>query len=941
LRQLISTISVLLLLFVTHNSVGQKQHQLLIDATLNTETHTLQIKQTLVYENTSNDVLNEIYLLDWANSFSTKTSPLGKRFAENFSSSFHFEKDEERGRTKLYSITKENLNPLTWEREEVDIVKVTLENPIAPGESTTLKLLYEIVLPKTKFTRYGYDDKGNFNLRYWYISPAVYDGKWRIYSNKNLDDHFILPSHFNITLHIPKNYTVVNDLFVVSENNKGNEKIIKLVGEQRNEVKLYITNSNDFESVLTDKLELITNLDDKHITAPIKALNIDRILLFLENNLGEYPFEKMVISKQDYKQSPVYGLNQLPDFIRPFPDGFQYDIEQLKTITANYIKNTLILDPREEHWLCGAIQIYLMMKYTDMYYPDMKILGSVSNWWIIKWSHASEMEFNDQYNFLYMNMVRNNLDQALTTPKDLLVKFNKNIASSYKGGSGLNYLKDYLGGQVIDETIKEFYITNRLKKTTAATFNEILKTKTELPIDWFFEDYVDSNIKIDFKIKKVTKLGDSLQVTILNKQDNNLPVSLYGLNKKQIVSKTWVPKVDGTATVTIASKDIRKLALNYEQVIPEFNMRNNFKNLKGILNRPIQVRLFKDIEDPKYNQLFVMPVFAYNLYDGFTLGPKLYNKTILPKQWNYKIEPQYGFTSNKILGNAFVSYTHNSENKTLYKTRFGISGSTFSYNVGLTYKRYAPFITFSFRDKDDLRSNLRQFINIRNINVEREQNDLVVNNTPDYSVFDISYVYANNNLIDYYKTSIDFQISKKFSKVSTTLEYRKLFLSNRQLNIRFFGGLFVYNNTDLDDDFFSFALDRPTDYLFDYNYYGRSEASGFFSQQIIIAEGGFKSRVNPAFANSWLATVNASTNIWKWVYAYGDAGIIHNRGFGTKTVFDTGIRLSLVADYFELYFPLYSSLGWEPGLPNYNESVRFIITLSPRTLFGLFTREWY
>jgi hypothetical protein len=46
-------------------------------------------------------------------------------------------------------------------------------------------------------------------------------------------------------------------------------------------------------------------------------------------------------------------------------------------------------------------------------------------------------------------------------------------------------------------------------------------------------------------------------------------------------------------------------------------------------------------------------------------------------------------------------------------------------------------------------------------------------------------------------------------------------------------------------NYYSFALDRPTDYLFDYNYYGRSENTGFFcQQQLIIAEGGFKSKLD-------------------------------------------------------------------------------------------------
>jgi hypothetical protein len=51
------------------------------------------------------------------------------------------------------------------------------------------------------------------------------------------------------------------------------------------------------------------------------------------------------------------------------------------------------------------------------------------------------------------------------------------------------------------------------------------------------------------------------------------------------------------------------------------------------------------------------------------------------------------------------------------------------------------------------------------------------------------------------------------------------FENNRQVSLRIYAGTFLYNNSN--SDFFSFALDRPTDYLFDYGYYGRSESSGF------------------------------------------------------------------------------------------------------------------
>ena len=133
----------------------------------------------------------------------------------------------------------------------------------------------------------------------------------------------------------------------------------------------------------------------------------------------------------------------------------------------------------------------------------------------------------------------------------------------------------------------------------------------------------------------------------------------------------------------------------------------------------------------------------------------------------------------------------------------------------------------------------------------------------------------------------------------------------------------------------------PTDYLFDYDYLGRSEEQGLLSQQLIIAEGGFKSKLPQPFANQWITTLNTSATLWRYIMVYGDVGIIKNQNFHPKFVYDSGIRLNLVEDYFELYLPIYSNLGWEIGQPNYDQKIRFIVTLSPKTLLGLFTRRWY
>ena len=917
------------------------QHDIRIDATLNSNLNELNINQQIIYKNTSSSTLHEIFLNDWANSFSSKTTPLAKRFAENYDSSFHFEKNENRGKSTIFSITNEKSNPLIWQPgNELDIIKVDLDEPLLPGSSYTLNIMYTVKIPSDAFTRYGVSKAKNYHLKYWYISPAVYDGKWNAYSNKNTDDLYLLPSNFQIKLHVPSYYSVISDFDIVEEVISENEKVTQLVGENRVRSIIHLERLPSFQTIETDKVDVLTNLEEKKVTPALRALVIDRIIHFLDEKMGAYPFKKMVISNSEYRNNPVYGLNQLPDFISPFPDGFEYDMEQLKTITRNYIENTLPLQPRTDYWLTGAIQIYLMMEYVDTYYPNMKILGKLSNFWIIRWSHASKLEFNDQYPLLYLNMARSNLNQSLTTPKDSLVKFNKNIANDYYAGDGMEYLSDYLGKDVLDSSIRQFYNEKKLSAVTSLDFKEILSKNTSLPIDWFFDSYVKSNSTIDFKIKKVINKGDSLEVVVNNLRDNILPVSLYGINKDEIIFKKWLPPIDSTITTTVPANNVRKLVLNYEEKIPEYNQRNNYKNLHGLLNRPLQFRLFQDVGDPKFNQIFVIPVFEYNLYDGFTIGPKLYNKTALAKAFHYNLSPQYGFRSKEIVGSGSLIYTQNFKDNSLFAMRYGIAGSYFSYDKDLFYRRLTPFMTFAFRN-EDLRNNEKQFINLRSVNIFKDLNPEIENETPNYSVFDLQYVYSNRNLVDYFRGVADYQISKTFSKISTTLEYRKLFLNNRQLNLRLFAGAFIFNDSRDGEDFFSFALDRPTDYLLEYNYYGRSESSGLFSQQIIISEGGFKSKLKPAFANSWITTLNASTNIWNWIFAYGDVGLVHNRRQGTNFVYDAGVRASLVADYFEIYFPLYSNLGWEPGLPHYDEKVRFIVTLDLRTLLGLFTREWY
>ena len=918
-------------------------------ASLDINTKTIRIEERIIYQNESNDTLSTIFLNDWNNSYSTKNTPLAKRFTEEFNDKFHFAKSEQRGYTVITSVKDNKENELLHNnvKDFPDVITVELQTPLLPNQSYDITLTYDVVLPDDNFTGYGISPDKDFNLKYWYITPAVYNGKWQYYSNKNLDDLYIPKADITLQIEFPINYQLISELNTLDIKQNRDKQTFYLHGKDRVNTNLILKKFTNFKFVQTDDFTIYSDVTSEGITAEEKAIITDKITRFITENLGEYPHERLLITKDGYKKDPLYGLNQLPDFIRPFSDNFQYELKLLKTALNNYLENTLLINPRKDYWLRDGIQIYFLMKYIETYYPDTKMIGTLANIWGIRAFHAADLDYNDQFTLFFMEMARTNRDQPLTTSKDSLLKFNANIAGKYKAGIGLRYLDDFVNSSIIETTIYDYLKTNQLQITNSTVFENLIKSKTSKDVNWFFKDYLDTREKIDFKIKDVKKFDDSIKFTIRNKRDNSMPISLFKFSNDSIISKSWVENIGRDKRLTIPRDSIDKLALNYDNRIPEFNLRDNYKSLKGFLfnNKPFQFRLFKDVEDPYYNQIFLMPLVEFNnIYDGLTLGAKFYNKTVLRKRLNYRFSPQYATKSKSLTGSSSVSYTHLIEDMDLYNITYGMGAKYNSFAEDSFVTVLTPSVSLLFREDDDFRSDKSRFLNLRYVSISREVGENAIIEDllePDYNVLNLRYVSSNPGLVNFYKWYYDVQFAEDFGKVAINYEYRKLYQNNRQLNLRLFAGTFLYNNTDSNSDYFSFALDRPTDYLFDYNYLGRSEDSGIFSQQIIIAEGGFKSKLETPFANQWMTTANVSTTIWKYIEAYGDIGLVKNKGLNPVFVYDSGIKVDLVTDFFELYFPIYSNLGWEIAQPGYDERIRIKFTVDPQALLGLFRRKWY
>ena len=957
-----------ILLSIILSSIGlySQEHEYSIKAEFDIVNKKIKIKQNLLFFNKYDVELNYLILNDWANSYSNSKSNLGNRLSEEYALAFQRSTKSQRGSTVIKKIYKNNYNfDFSRPKNNIDLIKINLVKPLKKGDSISFDINYEIIIPDDNFTGYGIDKSGEINIRDWYLTfSKIKHNEWIKESNLDLNDLSHDPAYFDFNITFPKEYDLISDINQLKLNKKLNLKNFISVKEIRKNSSLILTKKSNYVEYITNDIKIYSDIDNYENKSdeivnkvisyiddktgnkiPLSKINnkiiqkdslIIKILNYAEKKIGNYPYNKMVVSRKNQSRRPIYGINNLPKIISPFDQSFLFEFNFLKEFLHTYLEESILLHKRKKYWEIEGIVIYLLMDYIDTYYPELKLIGKYSNLKILKNRNYAKYSFNEQYR-LFENIISSrNINQPLGLSLDSLTRINQKIINPYKTGLGIKMLSQTLNKEIIDNSIKEYFKRNNLKNNTPVTFQEIIERNSRNNSSWFFNDFLKRKSFKDFTIKKIYESNELTYFKLSNYYNSNSPIQLSLLKDNKILKEDWIILKGKDTIISYESNLYDFIEINKNKYITERNYKNNLASFKNY-KKPFKLILFNDFESTYNKQLNYIPLLGYNLYDGLMPGITLTNITLIKKPFSYKIKPFYSSKQKKILGSMNLKYTKYNENKKLFSTQYFISGSTFHYKENLSYTSLFPSITLTFRNSD-LRSNFRQFLNLRYISIYREEN-IDQQKYPNYNIFNTKYILTNSNGGKGFTLNSDLQISKSFVKTSFTGMYRNYYKDNRQYNFRLFIGKFLYNSTD--DDYFSFSTYRARDYMFNYNLLGRSETTGFYSQQFISSEGALKSRVNPAYSNDWLISVNSGITLWQWIEGYYDLAFIKNKNKNIQTAYDSGIRLNILTDYFELYFPFYSSLGNELIHSNYSDKIRFKITFDPNTVSGLFTRRWF
>ncbi|SIS81476.1 hypothetical protein SAMN05421786_102302 [Chryseobacterium ureilyticum] len=937
-------ISLCLILFCGIIQISAQNDSIYIGAKLSPDRKTFEVNQEIVYYNHSDKDLNTVKLLNWVSAYNRRGTSLVYRKLEDRNNDLHFAKNDELG--KLLELNIKNS-----ENQEIHVDTITdenlfipLKNALKPGESITLQLQYRMQLPDKKFTGYGTSAQ-NIALKYFFIVPDRFDPD--NISPRNYHD-IEEPVSFNTFWTI--NFDIPVNTFI-----EGNLPQI-----QMNSFKGYLDSDPEFSISSYTSPIIKVNVDgtDTEIKfgynlKPDEKQNLEFYLplhlKFLKEKIGSLP-KSLFISDKFRAKEDFFGNNDITFWkfrFQLFTDAEKTDLDYFGIITKKILDENIIADKQKDHWFKNGLKSYLEIQYLKKFYKDTKLLGTLPESKIfgikpLKFFHASKVKLLDRYGLAYQYIMLQNLDQKIDEDFGVLSNFNDMAISSFETGSLFNYSADKIGDQTFNELIKNYVSQNTGKRIDPDDFLKDLaqKEKTTNYLSQFFKQ----KNRVNFKLKRITKENNSLQIKIAKNTDAPIPVKLETETRNGERKAYWIETEENERSKDFslpASDNIYKVTLNSGYIFPESSYRDNFLYAKGIFSntKKLKLKLIKDIPNPEYNEIYISPRVRFNnTYDKFLLGVNLKNQSFFDQKFLYSFTPTYSTGTGKLTGSGAVSYSFLPAESIIRSLTFGVSGSYFHYDYDLAYRKASAFSTLSFRKNP--RSTVSRSIGFSYNYFERDLSPIMIANDDykKYNLWGLGYSYSDSQMIHEKSLSLSTQGMEDFNKITAEGFYRWEFAPKQKLSVRLFAGYFLRNDTR--NNLFNYGISRVSNYTFSYNLLGESASSGLLSQQFILADGGFKSFL-PGSVNHWITSVNVDSSIWKIFHVYADAGVYKNKDFPTKFIWDSGIKVRIIPDFLEVYFPIQSSLGFEPSFKDYAKRIRYTLVLNLGSIINAARRGWY
>jgi len=899
---------------------------------LDDTSHVMTVNQRIVYHNRLSRPVDSIKLLSWVNAYKDQRTPLAKRKLQERNTGLHFTKKQKRGYVERLSLDFSGI--LAHSSERGENIYIHLKNPLKPEEKFTLNLKYILRIPSADFTGFGYgDDK--ILLKYFFLVPdGLEDEKLSRKFYLDLDEIQNSYVHWDIQFEKAP-YFLQSNLF--------QKDLYSFEGTQDPEIQISYRENTKLEFNIEGQkvlLELGYKISTEEETN--LAFLVPKQLKFIKDKIGFLPGKIFISNRENNKNKFVRIINDVK-FLKwefyIFPSIQRTDLNYFSVISQNIVNQSFFANRNENHWIYNGLKTYLEIQYIKQYYSDEKILGNLIKdikLWNIKplnWFEASKLRLSDRYGLFYEYMLSRNLDQKINTKLQDLSKNNYIAISSFEVGMIFNLISEKT--KKFDSFIIEFLSKNKGKEINYKEFLSSLNIYTSHE-SGFIDKFIEAKNRVNFKLHSFKKNNDSLEISVSKNTPLKIPfrVETEDFNGKH--NLYWFDTNESTKKniYRIPNNNVKKISINKYYTFPEYNVRDNFLYTTGIFSnmKKPKIKLFTDIPNPGYNEIYLNPNAAWNSYDNFLFGMKFTNTSLLERNFKYSLTPYYSTGMGKFTGEAGSSYNFMPSEAFFRSLVVGANMAYFHYDYNLSYRKLNVYTHLNFSKTPNIQIN--RSLGFSYNYLERELSPILIaqNSYGKYNLWNISYNYIDNHVIHRNSFSVNFQWMEDFKKISTEYYYCWEYENNKKFIFRTFAGIFLENNAR--NNLFNFGLYRPSNYAFNTQLLGQSAIGGVLYQQFVLSEAGFKTFFKRNSINKFIVSTNVDNHLWKMFNMYVDAGLYKNRSSGVKFIWDSGIKLKIVPDSFEIYFPLQSSLGFEPSFSNYGYRIRYSLNFTINSIIS-------
>ncbi len=831
-----------------------------IQVSLNDKERSLDAFEKINYTNNSPDTLQFIWFHLWPNAYKNDKTAFSNQLLENGRTDFYFSNNDQRGYiNRLDFRTKDVVLRTEPHPKHIDIIKVVLNKPLAPGKSIEITTPFHVKLP-FNFSRGGYIGNA-FQVTQWYPKPAVYDSKgWHEMPYLDQGEFYSEFGNFNVEITAPETYIIAASGKLTDD--KAYDKLVLLGKSDPYLQQPYLDYKKSLEKKVVKKpvkktLPKSKNTKAKTLTNEVKP--VDTAVL-VKTKTHFYSLENAVdfawFAAKDYivryAELDRYGKKLgVFSYAHPFQiEGTKYDalyageaVDFYSDELGDYPYNTVsvVSSPSIENFSGGmeypAITLISMPTTTAESRRDV-IVHEVGHNWFQAVIASNEREYpwmdegmNSYYEQKFMSRTKPDTiggflgkripddemkllldaitsvkkDQPINTHSAKLTEANYGMIAYAKASEWMKELAKYENADAFEQAMKDYYA----------------KWKFRHPYPEDFKSVVDENFK-RYSAKNTN--------TVFAKLDTTGYLTIQPVNKKT------------------------KLTFLF-----------NLKNTDSI------------------NYISIAPAIGTNKYDGAMIGGLIHNYQLPFKKFNFLVAPLYATRSKKFNVMGRLSY-----NIYTPKDWIEVSGSIAKYSMDdfensdgskviQQVQRIVPSVKWTKYD-NDLRSLGKWIFNARTFLLQEDALNFNGMNATAQSfntyINQLSITRRDDRVLYPYNLNLTVEQGKQFVRAGFTGKYFFNYdAKGNGVEARLFAGKFFYTKpktfiTEFETGRYHFQLTGPKgdeDYTYSNYFMGRNEFEGFYSQQIMQRDGFFKIRVdqfsNKVTSDDWLSALNLSSTI--------------------------------------------------------------------------------